>query len=216
MPSELGRAVFVAVVLVFLGWFAIGTQFNVRKGNRLLRWLQDGLTLLGARTTLRWLGSSAVELQVQNASPPLRSATVFVVLEPRDLPLLWWLFRARGRRDLLILRGELRSTPRFELEALEPRAWSTRRIERSLKRSAWTLPAVPSPPPSTLVAYAQGRTDSLAEILALATIPGLTLVRVAVRRNAPHLVLQWQVAAVEGLPVRRVVETLHRLAERVG
>jgi hypothetical protein len=213
MSPELSRAVFVVVVLLFLGWFAVGTQFNVRTGNRLLGRLQDGLTLLGKRTTLRWLGSSAVELKVQTALPPLRSAEVFVVLEPRDLPLLWWVFRARGRRDLLILRGELRCAPRFEFEALDARAWSTRGIERALKGNQWTLVALP--PPSTMIAYAHGRTEAVGELLALATIPGLTLVRLAVHRGAPNLELQWQVGAMDGLDARRVVGSLHRLAEQV-
>src|SRR2546426_639989 len=121
-----GRAAFVLTALIVVGWFALGTLLNIRRGNRLLRWFQPGMTLLGERTTLRWLGSSGVELKVQHALPPLKSAEVFVLLEPRDLPLLWWLFRARGRRDLLIVRAELRTAPRFELEALHPRAWSTR------------------------------------------------------------------------------------------
>jgi hypothetical protein len=214
MSPELSRAVFVVVVLLFLGWFAVGTQFNVRTGNRVLSRLQDGLTLLGKRTTLRWLGSSAVELKVQTALPPLRSAEVFVVLEPRDLPLLWWVFRARGRRDLLILRGELRSAPRFEFEALDARAWSTRGIERALTGNQWTFVAVP--PPSTMIAYAHGRTEAVEELLALATIPGLTLVRLAVHRSAPNLELQWQVGAMDGIDARRVVGSLHRLAEQVS
>jgi hypothetical protein len=213
MSPELSRAVFVVVVLLVLGWFAVGTQFNVRKGNRLLGRLQDGLMLLGKRTTLRWLGSSAVELKVQTALPPLRSAEVFIVLEPRDLPLLWWVFRARGRRDLLILRGELRSEPRFELEAVDARAWSTRGIERALKGSQWTFAAVP--PPSTMIAYAHGRTEAVGELLALATVPGLTLVRLAVHRSAPNLELHWQVGAMDGIDARRVVGSLHRLAEQV-
>ena len=95
----MGRTVFVLVVLVFLGWFALGTQANIRRGNRLLRWLRDGMALLGEKTTLRWLGSSAVELKIQEALRPLRTAEIFVVLEPRDVPLVWWLFRAWGRRD---------------------------------------------------------------------------------------------------------------------
>src|SRR3989449_604121 len=92
-----GRAAFVLTALMVVGWFALGTLLNIRRGNRLLRWFQPGMTLLGERTTLRWLGSSGVELKVQHALPPLKSAEVFVLLEPRDLPLLWWLFRARGQ-----------------------------------------------------------------------------------------------------------------------
>ena len=143
MSNELGRTVFVLAVLIFLGWFAVGTHVNVRKGHRLLRWLQDGMPLLGAKTTVRWLGSSAIELKVPHALEPLRSVDVFIVLEPRDIPFLWWLFHARGRRDLLIVRAQVTTTPAFELEALDRRAWSTRAARAMLHRSS--SPSRPSP-----------------------------------------------------------------------
>ncbi|MGH2667639.1 MAG: hypothetical protein ACRDH5_00695, partial [bacterium] len=55
-------ALAVVLLLVVMLWFTWGTQHNISRGNQLLRWLQDGLPLLGRRTTLRWLGSSAAEL----------------------------------------------------------------------------------------------------------------------------------------------------------
>jgi hypothetical protein len=213
MSPELGRTAFVIAVLVVLGWFAIGTQFNIRRGHRLLRWLQGGLTLLGEKTTLRWLGSSALELKVQHARAPLRSAELFVVLEPRDLPILWWLFRARGRRDLLIVRADLPTPPRFELEALDPRAWSTRGLERTLRRNRWS--PIPLPPGSPLVAYGQGPASAASDVVPVATRPELALVRLAVHRTTPHLEVQWTLAGSERLDSRAVLETLHRVAERL-
>jgi hypothetical protein len=114
-----------ALVAVFL-WFAIGTQLNVRRGNAILRWMQDGLPLIGKRTTMRWLGSSAVELVIAEPSAPFRTVTVILVLEPRDLPWLWAMSRSRGRRDLLIVRAELRRAPRGDLEVAEVGSWSAR------------------------------------------------------------------------------------------
>ncbi len=155
MSPDWGRSAFILAALVVVGWFAIGTQWNIRRGHRLLRWLQDGLPVLGAKTTLRWLGSSAVELKVADARAPLRSAEVFLVLEPRDLPILWWLFRARGRRDLLIVRGELRGTPPLEFEALDPSAWSPRGLagvpspRRRPRRSPPTCGVGPISPPGS-------------------------------------------------------------------
>ena len=213
MSLEPGRIAFILVALVFLGWFALGTHVNVRQGERLLRWLRDGMTLLGQKTTLRWLGSSAIELKVQHAVGPLASAEVFIVLEPRDVPLLWWVFRARGRRDLLIVRGQLRAAPRRELEALDTRAWSTRGIERAVQRDHWTPVTLPSGTP--LVGYAPAGTTALAEMLPLVTLPELSLVRLAVRRGAPHLEVQWRLAGFERLASRRVFEALHQVAERV-
>jgi hypothetical protein len=213
MSVEAGRAAFVVAVLVVLGWFAIGTHVNVRKGHAVLRWLQDGMPLLGERTTLRWLGSSGVELKVQRALAPLESAEVFLVLEPRDIPVLWWLFRIRGRRDLLILRGTLRTPPPFELEAFDRRAWSVRGIARSLEREQWT--SIPLPPGSSLVAFGRGRADGARDLLAVPAFPELPLVRVAVRRSAPNLEVQWELRRFDGLESRRVLTSLHRLAERL-
>src|SRR5574340_554342 len=106
---SLPLAIFIVGVLLVVGWFAVGTHFNVRKGEDALRWLQDGLPLVGEKTTLHWLGSSVVELKIQQAKAPFRQAEVLVVLEPRDVAPLWGLARLRGRRDLFIFRGSLRA-----------------------------------------------------------------------------------------------------------
>jgi hypothetical protein len=119
----------VLAVVVFVGfflWFAIGTQLNIRRGNAFLRWLQGGLPLMGRRTTMRWLGSSAVELVMAEPAEPFRHVTLILVLEPRDLPWLWAMTRTRGRRDLLIVRADLRTAPRADLEVAEAGSWSAR------------------------------------------------------------------------------------------
>jgi hypothetical protein len=121
--GPIGAILLVLLIAVML-WFALGTQRNVRRGNELLRWLQDGLPLLGKRTTMRWLGSSAIVLKIAEAATPFREAEVVVVLEPRDVAMLWAWSRRRGRRDFVILRGWLRSAPRLELEVGDARGWT--------------------------------------------------------------------------------------------
>jgi len=99
----------IAAVLV-VAWFAAGSIWNVRLGRETLRWMQDGLPLLGRRTTLRWLGTTAVELVINEGEAEFAKATVVVFLEPRDV--VWWpLSRMLGRRDTLIVRGVLRRAP---------------------------------------------------------------------------------------------------------
>jgi hypothetical protein len=130
-------AVAAVLLIAFLLWFTFGTRRNISRGNELLRWLQAGLPVLGRRTTVRWLGSSAVQLAIDRAEPPYASAQVNVVLEPRDVGLLWALARRRGRRDFLILRGTLCGPPRFELEAsAREGGTSTDRLDR-LDPGAW-------------------------------------------------------------------------------
>lgn len=133
-----GPTIVIGLVLVVMLWFALGTQRNIRRGNDLLRWLQGALPMLGRRTTLRWLGSSVVELGIVEPEPPLREATVVAVLEPRDVAALWAYARWRGRRDFLIVRANLRRAPRFSADVRDPRGWTGRgdRLETGDGRTA--------------------------------------------------------------------------------
>jgi hypothetical protein len=205
MPELVG---ILAVAVV--AWFAAGTIWNIRAGRELLRWMHGGLPLLGERTTVRWLGSTAVELVINQGKAQFAKATVVIFLEPRDLP--WWpLSHLRGRRDTLIIRGVLRRAPSFELEALDPASWSARDALPRVPRD-WLQAAVPG---SVVVhhagAAALGHAYALLEIAQRA---GMKLWRLSVRRTEPNF--QLHVA----LPDRRqsardFFEAVHALADRV-
>ena len=123
-PSAFGASLAFALLAAVMLWFAFGTQRNIRRGNELLRWLQDGLPLLGQRTTLRWLGSSVVELRITEPQAPFREADLLIVLEPRDLGALWAFAHRRGRRDFLILRARLARPPRFRADLADAKSWT--------------------------------------------------------------------------------------------
>jgi hypothetical protein len=132
-----GFVVFVIAVILVLGWYAWGTQYNVRRGNHALKWLQAGLPLVGDKTTFRWLGSSVVELKLVNVKEPFRTFEVMIVLEPRDIPVFWALGRMEGRRDLIILRSQLVTAPRFDFEARGAATWKAASAKRD-PRGKWT------------------------------------------------------------------------------
>jgi hypothetical protein len=210
MSPEL--AIFVVVVILIVGWFALGTHVNVRKGHRFLEWLQGGLPLVGEKTTLRWLGSSVVHLQIENAHEPFRRVEVLVVLEPRDVPPLWLLSRLRGRRDLLIVRTELLSVPKLQVEILDRQAWSTKAVETEVRQQQWQLVAYHNPP---FQAYALPPVANVVELVAEAGGAGLALVRVGVRRSNNSLELQWRLPPRPASPARAVFETVQRIARQV-
>jgi hypothetical protein len=208
------RYLLLLLVVVVLLWFALGTGRNLRKGNELLRWLQGGLPLLGRRTTMRWLGSSAVRLQIVDPVAPFREAEVVVVLEPRDVGLLWAWARAHRRRDFLIVRARLQRAPRFELVAADPHGWTGRDAMRGMDPEAWSFADWTDPP--VRVAYAPGAdpdaTRRMWERLALAS-GGVW--RLSVRRAPPHLevhVLPPDTSAVTAERLFRTVTELARAA----
>jgi hypothetical protein len=132
-------ALLVVIVALVLGWFAIGVVGNIRQGNAVLRWLQGGLPKVGARTKLRWLGSSVVELKIDDARPPFRQAEILLAFEPRDVPWLWLLAHLQGRRDILILRGQLTTAPRHEFSVVAPGTWTGRAVTREATSRRWAV-----------------------------------------------------------------------------
>jgi hypothetical protein len=162
--------------------------------------MQDGLPRLGVRSTVRWLGSSVVEMKIAEAKHPFASAALVIFLEPRDLP--WWpLSRARGRRDTLIVRGVLKAVPAMEFEALDPGSWSGRDA----------LPRVPREWHSQNgIHYQDAAALQRAEAL-LARAEGLAVKRLSVRRAEPHF--QLHVALPDrGRSAREFFEAVHALA----
>jgi hypothetical protein len=204
MPDLVG----VAAVIV-VAWFAAGTIWNVRVGRRLMQWMQGGLPALGGRTTVRWLGSSAVEMVIGEGKAPFAGVTLVIFLEPRDLP--WWpLSRARGRRDTLIVRGVLRSAPAVELEALDPGSWSGRDA----------LPRVPAgwqvredAARGLAIHYSGAAALERAEaLLTLLGRTGLAVRRLSVRRTEPNFQVHLALPDTEK-PAPGFFETLRALAE---
>jgi len=207
---SLNLAIFIVVAILVVGGFALGTHRNVRRGHDAMRWAQGGLPLVGEKTTLRWLGSSVVQLKIPNAKRPFRETEVLFVLEPRDIAPLWFLARARGRRDLFIFRSRMHKLPEFEFEAFEPKAWSARGREAQVRSQKWQL----IPARDSLVAYAPEAQPAANRLLDLAALSGCPLVRLSIQRSDPNFEVHWPLAELKKLPASTVFATLRKLGEQ--
>jgi hypothetical protein len=214
MPSleAILPSIAIAILLVVMLWFAFGTQRNIRRGNDLLRWLQEGLPILGERTTLRWLGSTAAELTIASARAPFRDAQVLVVLEPRDVPLLWLFGRSRGRRDFVIVRGNLQRPPRFVLEAADPTAWGQAFAASGPAEGETAVDWAPG-----ITARASDGADLVATRGAWDELARMTggVWRLTVQPVVPHLEVHFRPAAAAAGSAR-IIETVRDLASAVA
>jgi hypothetical protein len=212
--SAIAPTLLLLAMLAVLLWFTIGTQRNIRRGNDLLRWLQDGLPVVGRRTTLRWLGSSVAQLGLVDPNEPFRELELLVVMEPRDLGALWALARARGRRDFLIVRGSLRRAPRRHALAVDPAGWTADQGgvpgEPPLdRREEWRdesgRPVQLSYDDAADAHFVRDRWNGLAAL-------GVAPWRIAVRPIVPHLELHVAGAGIEQVGSARLLEAVRRIA----
>lgn len=131
------QTILIIAVALVVGWFAFGMIYNLRRGDKLLKWMQGGLPLIGQRTTFRWLGSSVAEMGIAKAKRPFQRLDTLLVLKPRDV---FWMtiiaiFQRRG--DILIFRGALSTPPLLDLELADPKTWSGREALAKATRRGW-------------------------------------------------------------------------------
>ncbi len=207
-----GLSIFVLIVIIVVGWFALGTHINIRKGHQFLEWLQAGLPLIGEKTTLRWLGSSVVHLKIENAREPFRRAEILYVMEPRDVPPAWLFSRLHGRRDLLIVRTELRKQPTLQIEVLNAKAWSTRMVAHEVRALNWHLQSAADNQPFQI--YSLPPVADAGDLIVEARRCGLPLVRLGLRRSNHAFELQWQMPSRPALASSAVLESVRRVASK--
>ncbi|HEY4689800.1 MAG TPA: hypothetical protein VIK33_10840 [Anaerolineae bacterium] len=214
--DQLSQTILVVLVAIVLGWFAFGMIWNIRRGNAVLRWMQGGLPRLGERTTLRWLGSSAVHLSIAKAQSPFRQVDLLLVMEPRDVPWFWILAHARGRRDVLIVRGQLASAPRFEFDLLAPGSWSERQTVGRGETHRWD---------SEMLDGRNFRAPQATRSLSRQLAPDLvsaaqkahpTVWRLSSRREVPQIELHVPLPDPRQMDARQFFEALRTLAEHMS
>lgn len=127
----------IIAVAIFMGWFAFGMIYNLRRGDALLKWMQDGLPLIGQRTSFRWLGTSVAEMSIGRAKRPFQRLDTLLVLKPRDVFWMTILAFFQGRNDVLIFRSYLSTAPLLDLELADPKTWSGRTALRQVVNRGW-------------------------------------------------------------------------------
>jgi hypothetical protein len=210
--------IFIMAVVAISGavWFAIGSTWNLKRGNDALKWLRVGLPALGEKTTLQWLGTSVVKLYIAKAKTPFKDLEILIVLEPRDVPLFWLWHHLRGRRDTLLFRGNLREPPAFEVELVNLNLWTGREGLTRLDQTAWpkvSLSGVATLSPFLAFAHGLQASDRLQDWFTRSTHLTPELARISLRRSATYHV-QWHSTVP---PLNAVASSeIIRLLQQIG
>lgn len=205
----------LVILLALLCWYFIGMQYNIRRGRRALRWLEQGLPVIGERAALNWTGVSRVEIQIPKAKEPFRSANVAIELVPREMPL-WWVWKRNApHTDTIIVRAQLRAAPRFDLVSHSPRVAADEHLKRS-GAGQWT--AVQGGLANAMNADIRGGISPYAvnRLIVQTTLEGMTLTRLIVHRSAPNLEVHYLLPQFEQVSPQRVFTSIHHLGQEIA
>jgi hypothetical protein len=208
-------AVVVIGLCIFLAlWYGGGYLYNRRHGQRLFRWLEMGLDVLGGEREAGWLGSpaSGARINVTHAAPPFRRLEITLLLENREILPLWLLHRLRDTQDWLIIKATLRSPRRGEVEIVPARGRTAKDLRRE-QEQPWTWQERMD---GLMAAYRD--TSAQRQVTALnlwLDTYGVHLHRFSWRKTDPHIQLQMKAAGLLTTPSETLMADLQAAVEGV-
>jgi hypothetical protein len=208
--------IFIIAAIIIMGWFAFGVVYNLRRGEALLKWMQNGLPRIGQRTTFRWLGTSVAELIIAHAKKPFRRLETVLVLKPRDVFWMTIIAYFQGRDDIVIFRAQLSTAPLVDLELVDPKTWSGRNAMNQVVERKWESKAYQD---MQLLAP-KGLLDLATTVLDKLAVPMQKLTpryaRFSLRRDTPNLELHVPFPAYRSLDATQYFDALRELAQSIS
>ncbi len=210
--SEIATQGVIALSIALVIWYVVGMQVNRRRASHLLRWIREGVREFGGEATWRGLGTSGFQVTVKGARHPFRRIEMMVLLEPREMLLLWLFNRLRGRRDLMVLKADLRTRPKTEVEVINKGGRIAREVLKAIDEEGWIRGEIGD---TNLMVARKGKDiAALAEGLSpLVREHAPYILRISLRKALPHLLVNLSLSGLEAMEARAVFRLLGRLIE---
>ncbi len=130
----------IAAGILLLIWYAGFVSYNRRRGAALLHWVQTACLGKGRVLDPRWKASSSqLKATLRLSSRWFEDARLTIRLQPRPLPVQWFLSRWRKQGETLTFEADMGFPPGFHLDILR-RRWSGHSVKKtSSDTRAWTI-----------------------------------------------------------------------------
>lgn len=210
--SDLATQAVIAFCILLIIWYIVGWQMNRRQGRRLLEWILQGLRALGNQITVSRLGTSGFQVNVRKAQAPFKRLETTILLQPREMLLLWIFNLLRGEADYLVLKGTLRASPQGEVEVTK-RERLARRVLKGLDERAWTRQETAG---GLVIACRGQQGQQQAEAIShLVEDLSPRLLRLSLSKKAPHLLVSLSLAGLDEQSALLLLSSLQDLAQAV-
>ncbi len=191
--------------------YVVGRWVNQRRARQISDWLEPGLRSLGGTPTAQRLSRSTFRFRMTNARRPFRTITASVVLISREVLPTWLRERFRGHHDLLIVHVTFRQPPTLEAEIVDPTNELGQRGAAQAQALNW--PAIELAPHWRLY-HAPDTSPSRVQKIAnqIASSPFMPW-RVALRRDAPHMLLSMPMPDLNQIRSKKLADMLVKLSK---
>jgi hypothetical protein len=211
--SDLTTQAVIAFCILLIIWYVVGWQMNRKRGRRLLEWTVQGLRAFDGQITVSRLGTSGFQVNVRKAQPPFKRIEATILLQPREILLVWIFNLLQGRADYLVFKSTLRASPRGEVEVVKKRGRLARRVLKGLHERAWTRQETAG----GLVIACRGKQGQQQADAISHLVEDLSprLLRLSLSKKAPHLLVSLSLAGLDEQSALLPLSSLQDLAQTV-
>lgn len=203
----------LALAFVLIGWYVAGNEVMRRRSRTLAIWCKRALDPLGGKQAVNWTTTQSFRLEVDGLRAPFVSASMNGLVESLDVPIIWLINRATGRRDMVLLQVSLRQQPIWGLELYRPGSVLASDARKYVIEEGWTETVVDG---LRLASSGGAAMEKQArELMAELGEQQADLIRLAVRRRGLHLTLAMNVHHRTRIEPARFTQMVERLARTV-
>jgi hypothetical protein len=176
------------ILILALGFgFLLGSQFNRQRRSKILNWIEPQLRQLGGQPGVQGISRTVFRIHLEKPRPPSQHVTTTILLMSREFFPLWVWEKVHGLNDILIFHYTLHETPKMEMELVDP---SSRFGQAGLQQTAdlgWREGDIAG---GYQLRFSQDSSaDDARRLAQFIAAGGLPINRLALRRSAPHILL---------------------------
>ncbi len=209
MSDELAVRIFIVIGAVLIVWFLAGNELMRRRARRLAVWAKRGVDPLGGKQSILWLTLHSFRLEVEGVRGPVKEVKVTGLTEAWDVPINWLWNRLHGRRDMALVLITLEQAPPLPFELYRPGSLVASDSQHHAKMEGWGDEPLDE---FHLAAPAGGAVSLASQLLAAVGPDRDRLLRLATRRQAPHLTVGLSLPDTDRLPPTQLTRLIERLA----
>ncbi len=203
----------LVLAAVLMAGYAAGRWTNQRLSRRISAWLEPGLRSLRGTPAVHSVQRGIFRVQVTNARRPFQTVTASVVLISREVLPTWIWERLQRHYDLLVVHVTFRQPPVQEVEIVDPGNKLGRRGLAQIKDLDW--PAADVPPRLRLYRAPNTAPDCARALADAVAASPFGPWRVALRRDAPHMLLSMPLPDLDRLDSKKLSDLLVELSQLI-
>jgi hypothetical protein len=134
----------VAVIAMFITWYAVSVRRKRKKAKEILRWIQASLAGRGHVVGISWTAVSRFRVPLRLTCGVFRRAWVLVEIRTQETPVQWLVHKMSSPREVLTFQADLDCPPTFSLEMQNFRWFARSSRKAEIERPGWQFERLPA------------------------------------------------------------------------